>query len=146
MFPVDSKILIVDDSNFARAALKEGLKALQYWRILEAENAKVAQELLIGDEQKKDPIHLMICDVHMPELSGLELLQWVRGHASLKGMPIIMLTTEQERAAILDAGKLGVSHYMIKPFDPHTLKERLSSTWEKHGQKWFEMCAKNKKS
>ncbi len=142
MFPVESKILIVDDSHFSRTVLKSGLKEMKYWKILEADSAKAAKSLLQEDEQTKQPVHLMICDVHMPELSGLELLRWVRNQEVIKNLPVIILTTAQEKAAILEAGKLGVSHYMIKPFDAATLKERMASAWEKHGQKWVSSFAK----
>ena len=143
MFPVDAKILIVDDSNFSRTVLKNGLKEMKYWKILEAESAKNAKSLLIEDEQVMQPVHLMIADVHMPEINGIELLRWVRAQEKIKNMPVIILTTAQEKTAILEAGKLGVSHYMIKPFDVSTLKDRLTSAWEKHGQKWYETAGKS---
>jgi two-component system, chemotaxis family, chemotaxis protein CheY len=142
MFPVDSKILIVDDSHFSRTVMKNGLKDLKFWKILEADSAKAAKKLLMEDEQQKQPIHLMICDVHMPELSGIDLLRWVRNQEAIKNLPVIILTTAQEKTAILEAGKLGVSHYMIKPFDGPTLKDRMISAWEKHGHKWFELTSK----
>jgi two-component system, chemotaxis family, chemotaxis protein CheY len=140
MFPVDAKILIVDDSNFARTVLKNGLRDLKFWKIVEAESAKQAQYILNEDETKKDPIHLLIADIHMPEMSGLELLKWVRMQEHFKSLPVIILTTVQEKGGILEAGKLGVSHYMIKPFDTDTLRERITSAWEKHGQKYFEQA------
>ncbi len=138
MFPVDSKILIVDDSQFARKTLKDSLRALKFWKIIEATDAKNAQDILMEDEQVRDPVHLLISDLHMPEVSGLELLRWVRAQERLQAMPVIILTTVQEKQGILEAGKLGVSHYMIKPFDVATLKERMVSTWDKHGQKYFQ--------
>jgi response regulator of citrate/malate metabolism len=57
-------------------------------------------------------------------------------------MPVIILTTVQEKGGILEAGKLGVSHYMIKPFDLATLKDRMVSTWNKHGQVYFQNSKK----
>jgi two-component system, chemotaxis family, chemotaxis protein CheY len=143
MFPVDSKILIVDDSNFARTVLKNGLRDLKFWKILEAENAKIAQSLLLEDEQKKDPVHLMIADLHMPEMTGIDLLRWVRAQDRFRSLPVIFLTAVQEKGNILEAGKLGVSHYMIKPFDEATLRDRITSTWEKHGQRYAEDLKKN---
>ncbi len=137
MYPVDAKILIVDDSTFARTVLKNGLRDLKFWKIVEADGARAAKSILLEDEQKLDPIHLMVVDVHMPEMSGLDLLRWVRQQDRFRAMPVIILTTVQEKGGILEAGKLGVSHYMIKPFDTDTLRERISSTWEKHGQKYF---------
>lgn len=137
MYPVDAKILIVDDSQYSRKVLKDSLRALKFWKILEAADARQAQDLLMEDEQQKDPVHLLISDLHMPEMSGLELLRWVRTQEKYQALPVIILTTAQEKNQILEAGKLGVSHYMIKPFDTATLKDRMVSTWDKHGQKFF---------
>ena len=137
MFPAEAKILIVDDSSFSRNALKDSLRNLKFWKIMEAADAKIAQNMLMDDEHIKDPIHLVIADIHMPEISGIEFLKWVRAQERYKALPVIILTTYQEKNGILEAGKLGVSHYMIKPFDTATLKERMTSTWEKHGARYF---------
>lgn len=143
MFPADAKILIVDDSQFSRKTLKDSLRTLKFWKILEAEDAKSAQQVLMEDEQIKDPVHLIISDLHMPEMNGLDLLKWVRDQDRIKAMPVIILTTVQEKDGILEAGKLGVSHYMIKPFDIATLKDRMVSTWNKHGQVYFQNSKKS---
>jgi two-component system chemotaxis response regulator CheY len=136
MFPADSKIMVVDDSSFARTIVKNSLKELKYWKILEADNAKSAQDLFQEEEQKKDRVHLLICDIHMPNMNGIELLKWVRATESWKDLPVIILTSSQEKAEILEAGKLGASHFLIKPFDTAVLRDRLASTWTKHGEKW----------
>lgn len=138
MFPLDSKILIVDDSSFSRTVLKNGLKEIGFLKIIEAESAKVAKNILFEKEQLESPIRLLFVDLHMPEVSGLELIQWVRHQNETEGLPVIMLTTVQEKGFILEAGKLGVSHYMIKPFELEGLKQRLTSTWEKHGRAYYE--------
>ena len=134
MFPVDSKILIVDDSNFTRSVLKESLRHMKYWKILEAADARIAQQVLQEEEQVKDPVHLIISDVNMPHMTGLEFLRWLRAQEDFKSIPVIMLTTMQEKGSILEAARLGVSHYMIKPFDISTLRERMQTAWDKHGQ------------
>ncbi len=138
MFPSDAKILIVDDSNFARTMLKNSLRELKFWKILEAADAKTAHALMIEDEQKKDPVQLVIVDIHMPEVNGLMLLKWIREQEATKTMPVIIVTSSQEKNEILEAGKLGASHYVVKPFDMKTLKEKMISTWQKHGQKFAE--------
>jgi len=138
MFPVNTKILVVDDSNFARSHLKKGLVHLKYTKILECTNVLEAQKLLQEEEQIKDPVHLLITDLFMPDITGIEFIRWVRAQERLKGIPVIILTSSQEKTAILEAGKLGVSHYMIKPFDNATLRDKLSSAWLKHGQKYVE--------
>ena len=100
MFPPDAKILIVDDSNFARSMLKNCLRDLKFWKILEAADAKTAQALMLEDEQQKDPVHLVIVDIHMPDVSGLALLKWLRDREQLKGLPVIIITSSQEKSEI----------------------------------------------
>jgi two-component system chemotaxis response regulator CheY len=135
MFPSDTKVLIVDDSSFARTMLKNNLRDLSFWKILEAANGKSAQDLMQGDEQAQDPVQLVIIDLHMPEVNGLAFLRWLRGHESFKEIPVIIVTSSQEKSEVFEAGKLGVSHYIVKPFDVDTLKTKLASTWQRHGQK-----------
>jgi two-component system chemotaxis response regulator CheY len=138
MFPVDSKILIVDDSNFARSMLKQGLTHLKYWKILEAADVKAARAFLMEEGQSKDPVHLVLTDLTMPEITGLEFLRWIRSQDRIKTMPVIMVTTSQEKLDILEAGRAGISQFMIKPFDHNTLRDKLLSTWNKHGKNYYE--------
>jgi two-component system chemotaxis response regulator CheY len=138
MFPADAKIMIVDDSSFARTMLKNSLRELKYWKILEAGEGKAAQGLILGDEQRNDPIHLLILDIHMPELDGLSLLKWLREQEAYKELPVIIITSSQQRHEIIEAGKLGVSQYIVKPFETGILREKIGSTWVKHGQKFSE--------
>lgn len=134
MFPVDSKILIVDDSSFSRTIVKNGLKELKYWKMFEADTAAKAQIMLAQEFKNNEPIQLLICDIHMPEMNGLELLKWVRAREPFKTMPVIIITSSQEKKEVVEAAKLGVSHFLIKPFGADTLKERLVAAWAKHGQ------------
>jgi two-component system chemotaxis response regulator CheY len=134
MFPADSKVLVVDDSSFSRNIVKNGLKELSFWRVYEAESAAVAQAAIEREEKSDSPIQLMIADIHMPEMTGIELLKWVRGRDLSKGLPVIIITSSQEKSEVVHAAKLGVSHFMIKPFDVNILKDRLVSAWSKHGQ------------
>ena len=134
MFPADSKILIVDDSSFSRNIVKNGLKELKYWKLYEAENAINAQIALAQEVKAGDPIQLMIADIHMPDMTGIELLRWARARDIFKTLPVIIITSSQEKSEVVEAAKLGVSHFLIKPFDAQTLKDRLFAAWEKHGQ------------
>lgn len=138
MFPVDAKILIIDDSNFSRSMLVNALKSLKYWKIIEANGPRQAQTLMSEEEQKKDPIHLVFCDQQMPEVLGLEFIKWMRTVESYKNLPVVMLTSSQEKGVIIEAGKLGISSYIIKPFDLATLRTRMAAVWEKQGQKFYE--------
>lgn len=137
MFPPDTRILIVDDSSFSRTLMRNCLKELKYTNIIEAKDVKTAVTFLRVEDYKKDPVHLIISDVNMPEVSGLQLLRWVREQDHLKDIPLMIVTTVQGKEGILDAGRLNVTHYMIKPFDLPTVKDRMTSAWEKHGKDYY---------
>jgi two-component system, chemotaxis family, chemotaxis protein CheY len=137
VFPLDSKILVVEDSSFSRTVTRNGLKELGFTRIMEAADAKIAKTLFLESEQIADPFHLLVADIHMPEVSGLELVRWLREHKSLSEIPIIILTSSQDKKEVLEAGMLGVGTYMIKPFEVSLLKERLESTWQRQGEKYL---------
>jgi len=138
MFPSNAKILIVDDSTFARASIKTALNQLKYMKVVEAGDVKAAQRQLVKEDQPKDPVTLIITDLGLPEEHGLEFVRWLRAHEKYKNIPVIVITSSQEKAEILEAGRIGVSHYMIKPFEVATLREKVASTWKKHGEKYLE--------
>lgn len=129
MFPLDSKILIVDDSTFARLNLKNALLAHKYTRILEASDAKAAQAMIVAPEQVKDPVRLVIADIHMPDMTGLQLLRWLRQQEDLKHIPVIIVTSSQDKGDVLEAGRLAAGSFIIKPFDATTLLDRMNALW-----------------
>ena len=61
----------------------------------------------------------------MPEMNGLELVKKVRAESKYENMPIIMVTTEGGKAEVITALKAGVNNYIVKPFTPQVLKEKL---------------------
>ncbi len=136
MFPVESNILIVDDSNLARTTLKNALTELGYWRIVDFDSVKPAQNFLLDADIQKDPTHLLIVDLHMPELSGHQLVKWLREQDKFKKLPIIVLTSSQETSDVLAIANLGVSHFMLKPVTAQLLRQRLTTAWTKHGESY----------
>ena len=107
------QILIVDDSATMRRMVMAALRDLKNVSYKEASNGLEAIEQLVIA-----PVDLMILDLNMPEMHGLEVLQFVRAHPNYKSIPIIVLTTrgdESSRAAALAAG---ASRYLTKPFEP----------------------------
>jgi two-component system chemotaxis response regulator CheY len=136
MFPADSKILIVDDSTFARQTMKNSLREMKFWKIVEAADVKTAQAAITESNKLKEPVHLVVTDIHMPELTGLHFLKWIRTQDEYKGLPVIIITSSQDKMEILEAGKLGASSFIIKPYNEETFRERLGATWERFGQKY----------
>lgn len=137
MFPAQMKILIVDDSSFARVMLRNHLRDLGFQDIIEAPNVKEAQQILSSADTLKPRLGLIVSDINMPDITGLEFLRWVRSQPSLTGIPFVLLTASQDMEEIYEAGKLGVSHFVLKPLELKVLKERLAHVWKKHGEAYF---------
>ncbi|MBW1921997.1 MAG: chemotaxis response regulator CheY [Deltaproteobacteria bacterium] len=116
------KILVVDDFSTMRRIVKGVLRTLGFKNIIEAENGKMALS-----ELKKEEVGLIVSDWNMPEMTGLELLKAVRSDGKLKGIPFIMVTAEGQKENIVEAIKAGVSNYIVKPFTPDTLKEKVEA-------------------
>ncbi|HEY3964588.1 MAG TPA: response regulator [Planctomycetaceae bacterium] len=109
-------VLVVDDSSTLRKMVIASLRSVANIQCHEAGNGLEAIERL-----SLGPFHLLIVDLNMPDMHGLEVVQFVRGHQAFRRIPIIVLTTrgdEESRAAAL-AG--GASVYMTKPFQPEEL-------------------------
>lgn len=118
------KILIVDDFSTMRKIIRNILIQLGFKNILEADDGTTALEIL-----KKEKVDLIISDWNMPKMSGLELLKAVRSDENLKDIPFIMVTAEAQKENILEAIKYKVNQYIVKPFTPETLKEKLEKVF-----------------
>ena len=108
-----SRILIVEDSKMIREALKNYLFALGLNNVDEAIDGKEGAIKALSTLKK---YNLIIADWHMPEMSGLEMLREVRNNIDIKTTPFILATSEQKKEEIVEAVKLRVSGYLIKPF------------------------------
>lgn len=113
------KILVVDDSKTMQRIIKNSLVRLGYNDILLANDGEEAFNIF--EEEKID---LLITDWNMPVINGLELVKKVRSENDF--IPIIMVTTEGGKKEVITALKAGVNNYIVKPFTPQVLKEKLS--------------------
>jgi len=116
------KILVVDDSSTMRRIIKNTLARLGYKDILEGGDGVEG-----WSEMDANPdIDMLITDWNMPEMNGLELVKKVRADERFVDLPIIMVTTEGGKAEVITALKAGVNNYIVKPFTPQVLKEKLA--------------------
>ncbi len=114
------RILLVDDSASVRQVVGIALRRAGY-ETVEAANGKEALVLLDGDK-----LHLIISDVNMPVMNGIELVKAVKLHPKAKFTPIVMLTTEGQDD-MKQAGKAaGAKAWIIKPFNPPQLLDVVS--------------------
>ncbi len=117
------KFLVVDDSSTMRRIIKNTLGRLGHKDILEAEDGAVAWKVM----GENSDIDVLVTDWNMPEMNGLELVQKVRAEDKYEDLPIIMVTTEGGKTEVITALKAGVNNYIVKPFTPQVLKEKLEA-------------------
>ncbi|MCB0748423.1 MAG: response regulator [Ignavibacteriae bacterium] len=118
---MDRKFLVVDDSVTMRRIVVNTLKAIGYNQFVEAQDGKDALEKLVSDTD----INFVITDWNMPVMSGLELTKAIRSDDSTKAMPILMVTTRGVKEDIVQALQAKVSNYVVKPFTPQILKDKI---------------------
>ena len=120
------KVLLVDDSGTMRTIEKRCLNKLGIEDIIEAEDGRQALEFFIAGQ-----FEVVLTDWNMPNMDGLELLKEIR--QLNQDIPVIMITTESERARVVTAIQAGCSDYLVKPFTPDGLRDKL--------EKWVTMDA-----
>ncbi len=118
------KILSVDDSATMRRVVGRTVSVLGY-DLLEAANGLQALEVL---DREQGEIALVILDVNMPELDGETTLQRIKAHPVHAGVPVMMLTTESERARILRFLQEGACNYLMKPFSEQDLAAKIAGS------------------
>ncbi len=117
------RIITVDDSSTMRRIIKNTLKRIGYGdEIVEAENGKEALGILSNNE-----VDLIITDWNMPVMDGLTFVKKIRANSKFDDVPIIMVTTEAAKEDIITALKAGVNNYIVKPFTPQVLKEKIEA-------------------
>ncbi|HIC86844.1 MAG TPA: response regulator [Aquificae bacterium] len=74
-------------------------------------------------------LNFVITDWNMPNMTGIELVQAIRKDPELKHLPVLMVTAEAKKENVIMALKAGVNNYIVKPFTPATLKQKLEQVW-----------------
>ncbi len=120
------RILVVDDFSTMRRIIKNILKQLEFNNVVDADDGTSAWEVL-----NKDKIDFVISDWNMPKMSGLELLKKVRNSEEFADLPFLMVTAEGQQENIIEAVQAGVSNYIVKPFTPETIEQKISKIFEK---------------
>jgi len=114
------RVLVVDDSKTMLRIIGNVLRQIGINDIIFAEHGREAWEILL-----KNKIDILFTDWNMPIMNGLELIKKIRDKEELDNMPIIMITTEGGKREVITALKAGVDSYIVKPFTPIILKEKL---------------------
>jgi two-component system, chemotaxis family, chemotaxis protein CheY len=115
------KFLVVDDSVTMRRIVVNSLKTIGHNEFVEAGDGREALTKLQAD----DSINFVITDWNMPDVSGLELVKSIRSDDKFGTIPILMVTTRGLKEDILEALQAKVNNYVVKPFTPQVLKEKI---------------------
>jgi two-component system chemotaxis response regulator CheY len=132
MFPKETHILVVDDSLNIRRIIVDSLQRLGFSKITTAEDAVEALGKLKFFGKTPNAIGLVLSDLNMPGPSGLDFLKQVRGEKDFVVLPFLLVTTESEKGAVIEAAAAGVSGYVVKPFNLETLTKKIKDAWKKH--------------
>jgi len=114
------RCLVVDDSSTMRRIVINALKTIGATEVVEAANGRE------GLERCDSPFDLIITDWNMPVLGGLEFVRALRAHPATEKTPVLMVTTRSLEEDIIQAGKAGVNGYILKPFTPQVLKDKIA--------------------
>ena len=113
-------ILIVDDYKTMLRIIRNLLKQLGFDNVDEATDGSTALARL-----REKSYGLVISDWNMEPMTGLQLLREVRNDAKLKHIPFVMVTAESKTENVIAAKEVGVTNYIVKPFNAETLKQKL---------------------
>lgn len=118
-----NKLMIVDDSSTMRKIIKRVLRQAEIAveNILEAGNGVEALEQLTANPD----VALILSDVNMPEMNGIDLVKKVREAHQKDALPVIMVTTEGGQAMVDSAMESGANGYVTKPFTPDSIRSAL---------------------
>lgn len=129
MFDTQSVFLVVDDFEPMRKVTVNQLRGMGAANIVSAVNGAEALRVL-----KARHVDMVLCDWNMPIMSGLELLQAMRGDDKLAAIPFIMITAEAERSQVKDAISSGVTDLLLKPYTPNRLAAQIEKAFLHRGR------------
>ncbi|HKS82008.1 MAG TPA: response regulator [Candidatus Acidoferrales bacterium] len=118
----DVRALIIDDSSVMRKIVERSLRqaGVNLTQVLEAGNGAEALGVL-----QESQVDLILCDINMPVMDGLEFVKQLSGVENGKGIPVVMITTEGSESHVVQAISAGARGYIRKPFTPEQVKEHV---------------------
>jgi CheY-like chemotaxis protein len=121
-----ASVLVVDDSRTMRLSMMRALNDLGFNNIKEAKNGRQALDLVL-----KEPFDLMLLDMEMPEMNGMEVLLALKNNPELDGLPVIVISGTDQIENAVKCIEAGAEDYLPKPFNPTLLRARATSSIEK---------------
>lgn len=131
------KLLLIDDDPISRLALTDALGPLKHLTHAEANSGEQAWELL---EAGMHPA-LCCCDVRMPGMSGIELLERMRLHPRLRKIPVLLVSSAADRQTVIDGIRLSAGGFIVKPFQALDLRQKIRTLLGPNLETLFELRA-----
>lgn len=122
---LDSKILIVDDLPSMRSDLVRILTELGFQNMKQCEDGMQAWDHIRAEVLNNNNYDIIFSDINMPNMDGITLLKHLRGVEVYKKTPIFIVSTENEKTTIVQAIMSGATDYIIKPYDPVIVKDKV---------------------
>lgn len=127
-----SCVMIIDDISFYGSMIEQILKNGGFeGKILHANSLKKAVEHIQKSIEEKSSINLLITDLHLPDGLATILVKKIRQTKSLENMSIVLVTTNNEAAKVVEAFEAGIDNYVFKPIDEKVLIEKITQVWKK---------------
>jgi two-component system chemotaxis response regulator CheY len=121
------RALIVDDSSLMRKMVERALRVagVNLDEVFQASNGEEALQILRREADNPAGLGLILCDINMPVMDGLEFLEHRQRENLAVGVPVVMITTEGGKTYVLRAIAAGAGAYICKPFFPDQIRERV---------------------
>jgi two-component system chemotaxis response regulator CheY len=117
-------VVIVDDMKLARLRLVKVCQELGFQSILEAANGKEAWHSIAANNLRPD---LILTDYNMPDMNGMQFLETVRSNELTKTVPVMFITSESQMDLIMNAVAMGVTEFVVKPFQDEILVAKIKN-------------------
>ena len=120
------KTIVIDDMMTMRKIITKMLKQIGFTNIQEADDGATAWPMIQQAQESGELFEFIVSDWNMPKMSGLDLLIKIRATEGIKDTPFLMVTAEAEQSNVVKVVQAGVSNFVVKPFKPDTLKEKIA--------------------
>lgn len=127
----NKKILVVDDNDLMREQLIKDLKELKFTNIVAADNVTLAKETVINSFNAGELVELILCDHHMPNNTGLDLLNFIRMSIKFNSLAYITVTSDSDRSVVLPYIAAGADSFIVKPANTKDLISKIKQVVEK---------------
>lgn len=133
MLPPNKKIMVVDDDVYMRDRLQSTLIKFGAAKVALFDNATDAKKALVAALDQKEEFHLVLCDHHMPENTGLDFINYIRNSPKFREVSFITLTSDAQRSIVLPYLSAGSDAFIVKPYNEQDLLAKILQVWHKRG-------------